>query len=437
MEQRKYSPYHVPTSSPQCHVTYSLDDIKNIIVPIMDQAMEIVKSGHHIVREESSEILAFIAVDSSRIPVKGIPCHLPIAYGLKGCSLPMTIMRNMINDVRNKCVEHNVKVRCECYDGQFLHSVRYSESGRPLTRLTFMQEFFKSLPLRNRSDCLKFILNEVIPKKLELNWNIDAYDLQKWSTYCSEQKKSRVRRRITTRETLQSSDVTNLLRGSQLGRRLAGKSTASTGCSQQPSDSSDDDDSEDEFIFNDSEYDSESDYISSDNNDSDEDMEMEVQDLIRDIDSIGDVSSSTFLQEVLESLRSINKGSINWNIIDVNDLVKEYFQKPDAYLKMTHDHLNAISNLITSHTGVKVFNHSDNKSTKIIKLLENIGTASSKLVPTPNVRRKTISSLLDLCKRIFLQIYPQDYLQLVLMKAIYEDSMMKWESDGSIQIHAF
>ena len=216
-----------------------------------------------------------------------------------------------------------------------------------------MQEFFKSLPLRNRKDCLKFILNEVILKKLELNWNIDAYDLQKWSTYCSEQKKLRVRRRITTRETLQSSDVTNLLRGSQLGRRLASKSTASTGCYQQPSDSSDDDDSKDEFIFNDSEYDSESDYISSDYNDSDEDMEMEVQDLIRDTDSIGDVSSSTFLQEVLESLRSINKGSINWNIIDVNDLVKDYFQKPDACLKMTHDHLNAISNLITSHTGSK------------------------------------------------------------------------------------
>ena len=282
---------------------------------------------------------------------------------------------------------------------------------------------------------MKFILNEVIPKKLELNWNIDAYDLQKWSTYCSEQKKLRVRRRITTRETLQSSDVTNLLRGSQLGRRLASKSTASTGCSQQPSDSSDDDDSEDEFIFNDSEYDSESDYILSDYNDSDEDMEMEVQDLIRDRDSIRDVSSSTFLQEVLESLRSINKGSINWNIVDVNDLVMDYFQKPDACLKMTHDHLNAISNLITSHTGVKVFNHSDNKSTKINKLLENIGTASSKLVPTPNVRRKTISSLLDLCKRIFLQIYPQDYLQLVLMKAIYEDSMMKWESEGSIPLN--
>ena len=97
-----------------------------MMVPIMDQAMDIIKCGHHIVREESSEILAFIAVDSSRIPVKGIPCHLPIAYGLKGYSLPMTIMRSMINDVCNKCLEYNVKVRCECYDGQFLPLVRYS-----------------------------------------------------------------------------------------------------------------------------------------------------------------------------------------------------------------------------------------------------------------------------------------------------------------------
>ena len=64
-----------------------------------------------------------------------------------------------------------------------------------------MQEFFKSLPMRNIKDCLKFILNEVIPKQLNLDWNIDADDLQKWSTYCSEQKKSRVRRRNTTRET--------------------------------------------------------------------------------------------------------------------------------------------------------------------------------------------------------------------------------------------
>ena len=124
----------------------------------------------------------------------------------------------MIDDIRNKCVEYNVKIHCECYDGQFLQLVRYSEEGKPLTRLTVMQEFFKSMPLKNRKDCLKFIMDDVIPNKLELDWNIDGEKLKPWSTYCSEQKKSKGRRRSATRDILHSGDVTNLLRGSQLGR---------------------------------------------------------------------------------------------------------------------------------------------------------------------------------------------------------------------------
>ena len=87
----------------------------------------------------------------------------------KGYSLLMTIIRNMIDDVRNKYVEYNFKVCCECYDGQFLQLVRYSEEGKPLTRLTVMQEFFKSMLLKNKKDCLKFIMDEVIPNKLELD----------------------------------------------------------------------------------------------------------------------------------------------------------------------------------------------------------------------------------------------------------------------------
>ena len=129
-------------------------------------------------------------------------------------------------------------------------------------------------------------MDEVIPNKLELDWNIDG--LKTWSTYCSEQRKSKGRRRSATRDILHSSDVTNLLRGSQLG-----KSTV------QPYESTnDEDDSEDDFIYNDNDCNYESDYISSDY-DSDDDMEMKLQDLIRDTKSTQDVNSSTFLQDVL------------------------------------------------------------------------------------------------------------------------------------------
>ena len=51
MEPDKYSPYHVPTPTPESDVTHNLDDIRNMMVPIMDQAMDIIKCGHHIVSE--------------------------------------------------------------------------------------------------------------------------------------------------------------------------------------------------------------------------------------------------------------------------------------------------------------------------------------------------------------------------------------------------
>ena len=52
LEPDKYSPYHFPTPTPENDVTHNLDDIRNMMVPIMDKAMDIIKCGHHIVREE-------------------------------------------------------------------------------------------------------------------------------------------------------------------------------------------------------------------------------------------------------------------------------------------------------------------------------------------------------------------------------------------------
>ena len=48
--------------------------------------LKLLKETYHIVREEAAEILAFVAADSTRVPEPGIPCHIPIAYGLKGYS---------------------------------------------------------------------------------------------------------------------------------------------------------------------------------------------------------------------------------------------------------------------------------------------------------------------------------------------------------------
>ena len=100
---------------------------------ICDIAMQCINDAHHILQEEANEILAFLAADSKCVQVPGVPCHLPIAYALKGSSLNIDTMRQLIESVRDTCMEYDIDVLCEVYDGQFLLLVLRGENGHPLT----------------------------------------------------------------------------------------------------------------------------------------------------------------------------------------------------------------------------------------------------------------------------------------------------------------
>ena len=104
-----------------------------------------IEEGYNFLRVEASEILAFMATNSDRILQPGIPPHLPIAYGMRGHSLPMKIMRNMVNDIRNELQKRNTSVLCEVYDGQFHQLIVRSENSEPLTRLQMMHDHFNSV----------------------------------------------------------------------------------------------------------------------------------------------------------------------------------------------------------------------------------------------------------------------------------------------------
>ena len=146
--------------------------------------IHLLHNAYHIVREEVAEIIAFVVSDSTRVPQPGVPHHIPIAYVLNGHSLPMDIMRAMVNDVRDECVRHHVNVRCEVYNGQFLNLVRYSEDGTPLTRLAFFQQYFREVKKWSKVQCINYLVTEATlngvpvdvlttPDKVELwkkNW---------------------------------------------------------------------------------------------------------------------------------------------------------------------------------------------------------------------------------------------------------------------------
>ena len=119
--------------------------------------IKLLKEAYHIVREESAKILAFIAADSTRVPEPGIPCHIPIAYGFKGYSLPMTIMRHLINDVRDHFKVAIVSIHCEVYDGQFLNLVRYSADDWSEMDVNDLVNKF----LKHPKECMKMVVDEL------------------------------------------------------------------------------------------------------------------------------------------------------------------------------------------------------------------------------------------------------------------------------------
>ena len=88
--------------------------------------VDLIEEGFKFLHVEALEIIAFVATDCDRMVKPGIPPHIPIAYGLHGNSMPMSIMRDMVDDIRNELHRHKTTVLCEVYDGQF-HPINCKE----------------------------------------------------------------------------------------------------------------------------------------------------------------------------------------------------------------------------------------------------------------------------------------------------------------------
>ena len=129
-KNHKYTPYYVPSSENRIYGNLCLDDsFEEISVRICDA----IREGFNFLGVEASEIIAFVATDVDRVIKPGLPPHIPIAYGLRGSSMHLDVMRNMINDLRNDLIKRNCTVLCEVYNGQFHSLMVKSESGYPLT----------------------------------------------------------------------------------------------------------------------------------------------------------------------------------------------------------------------------------------------------------------------------------------------------------------
>ena len=110
--------------------------------------------------------------------------------------------------------------------------------------------------------CINFFLNEAIPNGIPISLIVTPDKTQIWRRHC-QQVLDRISRHIAcNQDKLDSDDITNLMSGSKLGRRIAQRVTPETTDNLSSDENSDDKD----YIFHDSDVDSihSSDYDSSD-----------------------------------------------------------------------------------------------------------------------------------------------------------------------------
>ena len=212
----------------------------------------------------------------------------------------------MVNNVHNKCLEYKLNDWCEIYDGQFLNLVRYSEDGSPLTRLAFLQWFFKQVQSWTKAKCVDYLVTETLPNGTPLDILVTPNKVNLWMKHVEQvNRRQENRPQRTSTPGLDPEDVFQLLRGSQLGSQMR-RQIQSQDVADDSEDSTDEDDNESDsdYIANDSDVDD----INFDSDNS-SDLEQELEDIIADASDLQDDNQeSTFLEDLLQKLRDNKSG---------------------------------------------------------------------------------------------------------------------------------
>ena len=113
-----------------------VEEITERIKIMAVEAAEVIKKSSEISCQKATEMLIFMMSDTDRIKSENMENYThPVGYVLKGPSLPVFKMHNIINHLQNTLKQSGVEVICETSDGQWANMCFKSADGFPLTLL--------------------------------------------------------------------------------------------------------------------------------------------------------------------------------------------------------------------------------------------------------------------------------------------------------------
>ena len=464
----RFTPYNIPTIETEREVSVILNrSFKETALELS----EIIESGVNFLRVEASEILAFVVTDSERVMKPGLPPHIPVAYGLRGSSLTMKTMRDMVNQIRDELKERKATVLCEVYDGQFHPMIVKNEKGEPLTRIQHaIQHFrtvmngqdkesmleklllysqiseddlsglkeatfqngkeiaFDNLEIRMErviigDQFVRKIFIETIPiNNFSMKHIITYHDQAVWNKYLRSTKQESKKKKV---EKLSAKEISEMIQGTKLHRRIISSQNV-----DENTEISDDEHSEDP------------DYVPSDESviseyDSDNQGEETIAHNVSNVSCCS--TGQSCIKSILKELQKI-KNKHRWHLESADTFISKYLSSKKNIDKLFKYEMDIMNNEIKIIFGKELFKKNDSKSSRVNKIQQQL-KAMPELLHFEESEDESFElfqprRLYDIYHKFLLsRHYPKEYLAAALCKIGHLQSIDEWERNSTIPVH--
>ncbi|KAH3898006.1 uncharacterized protein LOC127864724 [Dreissena polymorpha] len=129
----------------EVHTVHEISVLLNSLVDLHSQI-------HEIKREKATEAVVFICADLNRSWNKNLSLSSPVAWFTKGYSLETKKMREIAEEVHNRCHESGIHIPCQSFDGQWHNLVVRDSENNPLTTLQLQKDVWREVEQTKKTE---------------------------------------------------------------------------------------------------------------------------------------------------------------------------------------------------------------------------------------------------------------------------------------------
>ncbi|XP_013399595.1 uncharacterized protein LOC106165781 [Lingula anatina] len=113
------------------------------------------RKAYELLCQKATEMVALVISDLDRMNKQDRILGVPINYFLKGYSLPMDIMRNIMEDTLDKLHQEGLHVPIVSFDGAFMKLLNRDENNHPMTLVQLQKDFWHEVKSLSKASIIR------------------------------------------------------------------------------------------------------------------------------------------------------------------------------------------------------------------------------------------------------------------------------------------